>query len=89
MTSCPSCKKHLRFAPAAEALEPAASPLRVEGSIRPPETGEAWEYAVIVTITNDRGEEIARHLVNVGALQPGETRTFTCAVEVFAPAGDH
>ena len=86
MTSCPSCKKHLRFAPGAEAVLPVASPLRVEGSIRRPDTGEAWEYAVIVTISNDRGEEIARHLVNVGALQPGELRTFTCAVEMFAPS---
>jgi hypothetical protein len=40
---------------------------------------------VIVTITNERGEEIARHLVGVGALQPGELRTFVCAVETFAP----
>ena len=86
MTSCPSCKKHLRFAPGAEAVLPVASPLRVEASIRRPETGEAWEYAVIVTISNDRGEEIGRHLVNVGALHPGETRTFTCAVEMFAPS---
>jgi len=44
------------------------------------------EYAVIVTITNDRGEELVRQLVGVGAMQPGELRTFTCAVEVFAPA---
>jgi hypothetical protein len=58
----------------------------VEASIRHPNTDEAWEYAVIVTITNDRGEELVRHLVGVGALQPGEQRTFTCAVEVFAPA---
>jgi hypothetical protein len=86
MTSCPSCKKHLRFAPGADAVLPAASPLRVEASIRRPDTGEAWEYAVIVTISNDRGEEIARQLVNVGALNPGELRTFTCAVEMFAPA---
>ena len=86
MTSCPSCKKHLRFAPGAEALLPTASPLRVEGSIRQPASGEALEYAVIVTITNDRGEELVRQLVGVGAMQPGELRTFTCAVEVFAPA---
>jgi hypothetical protein len=58
----------------------------VEASIRHPNTGEAWEYAVIVTVTNDRGEELVRQLVGVGALQPGEMRTFTCAVEVFAPA---
>ena len=84
MTACPSCRKHLRFAPGAEALLPTATPLRVEGAIRQPSTGDALEYAVIVTITNDRGEEIVRQLVGVGALQPGEQRTFTCAVEVFA-----
>ena len=85
MTACPSCRKHLRFAPGADALLPTASPLRVEASIRHPNVGEAWEYAVIVTITNDRGEEVVRQLVGVGALQPGELRTFTCAVEVFVP----
>jgi hypothetical protein len=84
MTSCPSCKKHLRFAPGADALLPTASPLRVEASIRHPDNAEALEYAVVVTITNERGEEIVRQLVGVGALQPGELRTFTCAVEVFA-----
>jgi len=57
----------------------------VEGAIRQPSTGDALEYAVIVTITNDRGEELVRQLVGVGAMQPGEQRTFTCAVEVFAP----
>lgn len=85
MTACPSCRKHLRFAPGADAIAPTTTPLRVEASIRHPSTSEAWEYTVVVTITNDRGEEVGRHLVGVGALQPGELRTFTCAVEVFAP----
>jgi hypothetical protein len=58
----------------------------VEAAIRHPSTGQALEYAVIVTITNDRGEELVRQLIGVGAMQPGELRTFTCAVEVFAPA---
>ena len=59
----------------------------MEGSIRHPKVGEAWEYAVTVSITNDRGEEVARQIVGVGAIQPGEQRKFTFAVEVFAPAG--
>jgi hypothetical protein len=59
----------------------------VAGSIRHPDAGEAWEYTVVVTITNDRGEEINRQIVGVGALQPGEERTFNFAVEVFAPGG--
>lgn len=67
------------------AAAPAFSPLRVEGSIRHPEGSEAWEYAVVVSITNDRGEEVARQVVGVGAIPPGEQRKFTFAVEVFTP----
>jgi hypothetical protein len=59
----------------------------VEGSIRHPNTEEAWEYAVTVTITNDRGVELTRQIVGVGAIKPGEQRKFTVAVEVFTPAG--
>jgi hypothetical protein len=40
-----------------------------------------------MAIRNDRGEEISRQVVGVGALKPGDQRTFTFAVEVFAPAG--
>lgn len=41
----------------------------------------------MVTITNERGEEVARQIVGVGAIQPGEQRKFTFAVEVYTPAG--
>jgi len=59
----------------------------VEGSIRHPAAGEPWEYTVTLTIRNDRGEEIARQVVGVGALQPQEERGFTLEVEMFAPDG--
>jgi hypothetical protein len=84
---CPSCRKHIRFAQGGDVAVPTFSPLRVEGSIRHPDTGEAWEYAVTVTITNDRGVELTRQIVGVGAIKPGEQRKFTVAVEVFTPAG--
>ena len=84
---CPSCRRHLRFSPGVEGVVPSFFPLRVEGAIRHPSEGEAWEYAVLVTITNDRGEEVTRQVVDVGALQPGEQRSFTFAVVVFAPDG--
>jgi hypothetical protein len=61
------------------------SPLRVEGTIRHPEGGDAWEYSVLLSIRNERGEEIARQVVGVGAIGPKEERTFTLAVEVFTP----
>ena len=83
---CPQCKHHLRYGAvsAADVAEPALTPLRIEGSIRHPADGEAWEYTVVVTIRNDRGEEIARKLVGVGALQPNEQRSFTLSVEAVS-----
>ena len=80
---CPACKHHLRFDP--EVIKRAAlatSALRVEGTIRHPSNGEAWEYSMVLTIRNDRGEEIDRKIVGVGAMRPGEGRTFSLTVEV-------
>ena len=85
-TACPSCRKHLRFTPGAEA-QPTFSPLRVDGTVRHPNVGEAWEYSVVISIKNDKGEEVGRQIVGVGALQPGEGRTFSFSVDVFAPQG--
>jgi hypothetical protein len=68
------------------AVAPICSPLCVEGSIRHQNGGEAWEYAVRVSVTNERGEEVTRQIVGVGAIKPGEQRKFTVAVEVFSPA---
>lgn len=84
---CPACRGHLRFDSAAQAQQarPSNMPLRVEGAIRHPGDGGAWEYSMLLTIRNQRGEEVARQLVGVGALQPNEERTFTLAVEVFMP----
>lgn len=43
------------------------------------------EYSVLVEIQDGGGEMLARRVVGVGALRPGETRKFTLRVEVFAP----
>jgi len=86
-TICPACKKYLRFDPGAVARAvPSLVPLKVEGTFRHPGP-EAWEYSVVVSIKNDKGEEVARQVVGVGALQPSEGRTFTLAVEMFDPSG--
>jgi hypothetical protein len=85
---CPSCRKHLRFAQGGGAAAvPTFSPLRVEGAIRHKNSDDAWEYAVTVSITNERGEEISRQIVGVGAIPRGEQRKFTVAVEVYTPTG--
>ena len=81
---CPACRHHLRFgAAAAEGQQATDTPLHVEGTIRHPPGGAAWEYSMLLTIRNERGEEVARQVVGVGALHPNEERTFTLAVEVF------
>ncbi|MBN8736106.1 MAG: hypothetical protein J0H27_07535 [Xanthomonadales bacterium] len=81
---CPACNHKLRFGgPVGELAAPAAlTPLRVEGSFRNPADSGAWEYSMVLTIRNERGEEIARRLVGVGAMQPGEQRTFALSVEM-------
>lgn len=84
---CPACQHHLRFDPAAaERAQHTTSALRVEGTVRHPVDGEAWEYTMVLSIRNDHGEEIDRKLVGVGAMRPGEQRTFALTVEVFAGA---
>lgn len=86
-TVCPACRHHLRYDETAATAAPTQVPLRVEGSIRHPAESEAAEYTVLVTVRNDRGEEIARKLVAVGALLAGEQRGFTLSVEVTPARG--
>jgi hypothetical protein len=84
---CPACKHHLRYGAVGDsevAQQLAIVPLRIEGTIRHPADGEPWEYTVVVTINNDRGEEIARRLVGVGTLSPNEQRSFTLSVEAVS-----
>jgi hypothetical protein len=85
-TVCPACQHHLRFDPAAAAQRAlqTTSALRVEGTVRHPSEGEAWEYSMVLSIRNDRGEEIDRKLVGVGAMRAGEQRTFALTVEIVA-----
>lgn len=83
---CPGCKHHLRFEPgAAQRAAPSVPALNVQGTIRNPAGGEAWEYSMVITIRNDRGEEIARQIIGVGAIPPEEARSFTLVVEVSKP----
>lgn len=88
-TVCPACKHHLRFDRSRDSSRkapvPATQALRVEATIEHPSVDEAWEYSVFVSIRNERGEEIARHVAGVGALTASEKRSFTLAVEVFKP----
>lgn len=85
---CPGCHHHLRFdsnSIVESRAQPTFSALRVEGAFRNPEGVDAWEYSVVVSIRNERGEEVARKVVGVGALDPRETRAVTLSVDVFVP----
>lgn len=81
---CPACNHKLRYGGPAGDLGASAAltPLRVEGSFRNPADSGAWEYSMVLTIRNERGEEIARRLVGVGAMQPDEQRSFSLSVEM-------
>jgi hypothetical protein len=84
-TVCPGCQHHLRFDPAAQRMLPAATPLKVEGTVRHPSGSETWEYTIVLAVRNERGEELTRQVVGVGLLAPNDVRSFSLAVELFAP----
>lgn len=87
---CPGCRHHLRFDPSSVAratAKPAVTPLRVAGEIPRPPSGQVWEYSVVIAIQNERGEEVSRQVVGVGALQNHEARAFALSIEVFPSNG--
>ena len=85
--SCPACQRRLRFDIASGNRSAVATscPLTVEGTIRHPSTEAPWEFSVVVQVGNSQGEVLARRVVGVGAIRPGDTRTFTVQVEMHAP----
>jgi len=86
---CPGCKGHLRFdSSQLRAVEkPARIAWQVEGTIAADSLGAGTEYSVVISVRNEKGAEIARHVVNVGALSGSDRRTFNLAVEVTEPRG--
>jgi hypothetical protein len=75
-------RHYLRFDGASETAQtPAVTPLRVEGTIHHPASGEPWEYTIVVTIRNSRGEEIARKLVGVARSPPASSARSRWRVE--------
>jgi hypothetical protein len=82
---CPGCQHHLRFGGDAGPKVEARTALQVEGKIRHPPQEDPWEYTVVVFVRNERGEEVARHVINVGALANSEERVVSLQVEVMPP----
>ena len=53
----------------------------LEGSFAAERPNEQMEYSMVISVRNERNEEVARQVVNVGAVQGLEKRTFTLAIE--------
>ncbi|WP_129135653.1 hypothetical protein [Luteimonas sp. YGD11-2] len=81
-TICPSCRHYLRFDAPASVAGASTNALQVEGTIRHPAEGGAWEYSVVLVVRDGDGKELNRQVVGVGALFGSDERSFSLAVEV-------
>jgi len=84
---CPGCKHHLRFDQNARpgGLPVTRTAWQVEGTLDAERMDQATEYSILVVVRNERNEEIARQVINVGALQGAERRTFSLSIETSDP----
>jgi hypothetical protein len=80
---CPGCRHHLRFNATDVAAAEAYCAFNIEGTIAHKQAGEHCEYCIVLDIRNERGEQIIRQVVGVGALHPGELRRLNLAVEML------
>jgi uncharacterized protein YbaR (Trm112 family) len=87
-TVCPACRGHLRYDEAAVAREATRIvPLHIEGTLAAPAGPSAYEYSMVLSIRNERGEEVNRQVIGVGALYADEQRSFTLEVEMTEATG--
>ena len=87
-TVCPACRGHLRYDEAAVQREKTrVVPLHIEGSLAAPPGDTPFEYSMVLSIRNERGQEVNRQLIGVGALFAGEQRSFTLEVEMTEATG--
>ena len=86
---CPACRHHLRFENrrGAEQLPQAASQVafKVSGEFGRRAAAGPGEYHVVVVIRDAGGAELARKVIGVGGLAPGEERKIDLSVEIFDP----
>lgn len=84
---CPACKHHLRFERRSSAEpEPTTEVvLKVSGQFSRQAKEGPGEYSVVVVIRDAKGTEIARKVIGVGGLAPGEERSVDLTVEMFNP----
>lgn len=87
---CPACHHHLRFGADRRAGRARTETLfRIEGVVRPPDATDAWEYDVVVALYDEKGVELAREVVHVGALRAPASRKCVVSIDAYpslAPA---
>jgi hypothetical protein len=84
---CPACRHHLRFESrrGEEALPASEVALKVSGQFGRKTASGPGEYHVVVVIRDAAGAELARKVIGVGGLAPGEERKIELTVEIFDP----
>ena len=84
---CPACKHHLRFESRRGRI-PSREPgtLKVSGEFARATASGPGEYHVVVVIRDAGGAELARKVIGVGGLAPGEERKVELSVEIFDPS---
>ena len=87
-TVCPACRGHLRYDEASMQREKTrVVPLHIEGTLAAPNGDTPFEYSMVLSIRNERGEEVNRQVIGVGALYPDDQRSFTLEVEMTEASG--
>jgi len=84
---CPACRHHLRFENrrGEETQQAGEVALKVSGQFARKAASGPGEYHVVVVIRDAGGAELARKVIGVGGLAPGEERKVELSVEVFDP----
>ncbi len=80
---CPGCRHHLRFSGGKQLAQESFTALSVDGTIAHRQAAEPCEYCIVLDISNERGEQVMRQVVGVGALQPGELRRLNLSVQML------
>jgi len=80
---CPGCRHHLRFSGGKQLAEESYTALSVDGTIVHQQAVEPCEYCIVLDISNERGEQVMRQVVGVGALQVGEQRRLNLSVQML------
>jgi hypothetical protein len=82
---CPACRHHLRFG-ADRRTRSAESLFRIEGTVQAPAGPGAWEYEVVVALYDEKGVEVGREVVHVGALRAPASRRCVVTIDAYPTA---